>query len=107
MLCRFSGPASGRKFTPSGAYSLTVFVLVALFCASFLAVAHEGHDLAPSATAPTASGHPRLVTGSEAYELVAILEGERLTIYLDRFEDNAPVADATEAELGKGTGVER
>jgi hypothetical protein len=39
-------------------------------------------------------GHPRLVTSSETYELVAILEGERLTIYLDRFEDNAPVTDA-------------
>jgi hypothetical protein len=44
--------------------------------------------------APNAPGHPRLVASSEAYELVAILEGERLTIYLDRFEDNAPVTDA-------------
>jgi len=37
---------------------------------------------------------PRLVASSEAYELVAILNDERLTIYLDRFEDNAPVTDA-------------
>jgi hypothetical protein len=28
---------------------------------------------------------PRLVASSEAYELVAILNDERLTIYLDRF----------------------
>ena len=28
------------------------------------------------------------------YELVAILDGERLTIYLDRYEDNSPVPNA-------------
>lgn len=31
---------------------------------------------------------------SEAYELVAILQGERLAIYLDRFATNEPVSNA-------------
>jgi hypothetical protein len=85
----------GRKFTPFDAVRLAVFILAALLCLpGSLGVAHERHDLAPSTMAPNALGRPRLVASSEAYELVAILEGERLTIYLDRFEDNAPVADA-------------
>src|SRR5438874_13842059 len=36
----------------------------------------------------------RLSLKSETYELVAILDGERLTIYLDRYEDNSPVPNA-------------
>jgi cobalt-zinc-cadmium efflux system membrane fusion protein len=95
MLRQFSGPAAGRKFTPFGVPSLAALILVALLCVSAsLAVAHEGHDLAPSVVAPGAPGHPRLVASSESYELVAILDGERLTIYLDQFGDNAPVTDA-------------
>ena len=57
--------------------------------------AHEGHDL------ETAGSHPALRAAcldsspdSESYELVAVLEGQRLIIYLDRFEDNSPVTDA-------------
>jgi hypothetical protein len=96
MFRLFSRPALGRNFTPFGTVRLAAFILAALFCTTALrAVAHEGHDLAPSAIAPNAPSHPRLATSSETYELVAILEGERLTIYLDRFEDNAPVTDAT------------
>jgi cobalt-zinc-cadmium efflux system membrane fusion protein len=96
MLRRFSGPALGRKFTPFGALCLAILVLAALLCTpASHAVAHEGHDLAPSTVAPGAPGHPRLVASSESYELVAILDGERLTVYLDQFGDNAPVTDAT------------
>jgi RND family efflux transporter MFP subunit len=58
------------------------------------AVAHEGHD-PETADAPGGSRSlPRLVADSESYELVAVLEGQRLIIYLDRFEDNSPVTDA-------------
>jgi RND family efflux transporter MFP subunit len=35
-----------------------------------------------------------LATTSDAYELVAVVDGERLTIFLDRFVDNTPVTDA-------------
>jgi multidrug efflux pump subunit AcrA (membrane-fusion protein) len=58
--------------------------------------AHEGDDHQHAPPNPAAvNSLPRIVTQSEAYELVGILEGERLTIYLDRFDDNAPVTDAT------------
>jgi len=94
MLHLYSGPITGRNFTPLSVYrraTLSAFVVWSL--ATAFAVAHEGHDNEQSVTA-AAPGLPRLVTSSETYELVALLEGERLTIYLDRFEDNSPVTDA-------------
>src|SRR5262249_55972991 len=38
-------------------------------------------------------------------ELVATLNGQRLTIYLDRFEDNAPITDAAITVLADGEQV--
>ncbi|KPH79432.1 hypothetical protein AE618_19175 [Bosea vaviloviae] len=56
--------------------------------------AHEGHDHgAPPAAVPTA-GSPRIALHSDAYELVGILLGDRLTLFLDRYAGNAPVTDA-------------
>ena len=56
--------------------------------------AHEGHDLEVAETPGALHSQPRLSAGSEAYELVGILDGNRLTVYLDHYGDNAPVADA-------------
>jgi membrane fusion protein, heavy metal efflux system len=42
-----------------------------------------------------APASPRVVATSEKYQLVGIVEGEVLVIYLDRAEDNAPVTTAT------------
>jgi RND family efflux transporter MFP subunit len=64
--------------------------------------AHEGHE-APATV--TATGLPRLVTKSESYELVAILDGKQLTIYLDRVADNAPVTDASIGVAVEGEAV--
>ncbi|WP_439492165.1 efflux RND transporter periplasmic adaptor subunit [Bosea sp. (in: a-proteobacteria)] len=66
--------------------------------ASLLSVAplaaHEGHDHgAPPAPVATA-GSPRVALHSDAYELVGILRGDRLTLFLDRYAGNAPVTDA-------------
>jgi membrane fusion protein, heavy metal efflux system len=55
--------------------------------------AHEGHDLDAAEATRASHSQPRLVADSEAYELVAVLEGRRLVIYLDRFEDDVPVAN--------------
>lgn len=96
MLCLFAGPVTDRKFTPFGACSPAIVLLVlALCCFNVgLAAAHEGHDEIRTTAASGAPGPSRLATSSEIYELVAVLEGERLTIYLDGFADNAPVTDA-------------
>ena len=79
---------------PLGASSLAIVLLVLAVIAAGIAAAHEGHDDGQPAVASGAQGLPRLVATSEAYELVVILNDERLTIYLDRFEDNSPVTDA-------------
>jgi len=96
MLRLFPGPVRDRKFTPFGASNPAVILLVlALWCLGVgLAVAHEGHDEMSAAAASGEPGLPRLIASSEIYELVAVLGDKRLTIYLDRFEDNAPVTDA-------------
>lgn len=54
--------------------------------------AHEGHDEASAAAA--ASGAPRFVASSELFELVGIVQGRKLTLYLDHASDNRPVAGA-------------
>jgi hypothetical protein len=108
MSCRYAGPATRPKCTPCGGSHpvggshLAGFIL-ALCCLMLAlrllgtapAAAHEGHDHAQPATGATAPHLPRLAASSETYELVATLEGERLTIYLDRFDDDSPVTDAT------------
>jgi RND family efflux transporter MFP subunit len=82
----------------SFARSLARCLVAPLALASLLSVtplaAHEGHDHgAPPAPVPTA-GSPRIALHSDAYELVGILRGDRLTLFLDRYAGNAPVTDA-------------
>jgi RND family efflux transporter MFP subunit len=91
-------------------------VVLLLFAPTGPTPAHEGHDHgeAPRATGP-AVGSPRVVATSERYQLVGIVEGEVLVIYLDRAADNAPVTTANievsldgepfKAELQEKTGV--
>src|SRR5215470_18309489 len=98
MLSKFSRPALRRKLAAFfGFRRVPLLLLACLSLASSWAApapAHEGHEHEPPPAAATAVNRPRLVTQSEIYELVAVLEGERLTIYLDRFEDNTPITEA-------------
>ena len=58
------------------------------------ALAHEGHD--HEEQQPVSAGAlPRGEADSGAFEIVAIVRGENLEIYLDRFATNEPVAGAT------------
>jgi hypothetical protein len=58
--------------------------------------AGPGHDHGHDHAAPAASGQalPRFAAESELFELVGVLEGRRLTLYLDRSADNVPVQGA-------------
>lgn len=63
--------------------------------AAFAGPGHAGdeghaHDGPGAASAQS----PRVVAISETFQLVGILKGGKLTIYLDRESDNAPVIDA-------------
>ena len=56
---------------------------------------HEGHeDDDATRSALASSTYPRVTAHSELYELVGVLRGERLSIYLDHFATNEPVVDA-------------
>lgn len=72
-------------------------MLAGLGLLTFLATAasgHEGHDHGAPPPAAVTAASPRVTAQSDAYELVGILRGERLALYLDRFATNEPVTDA-------------
>jgi hypothetical protein len=84
--------------------------LSALLCASLLlfagapAWADAGHDHGEAPAAAAGPALPRFTAVSDAFELVGVLDGKRLTLYLDRFADNAPVPKATlELDIGGAT----
>src|SRR5690242_15516829 len=90
-------PASRRTLTAFGIFRFASLLLVASVASltwATTASAHEGHEHAPPTSGAPAHDVPRLNLESEAYELVAVLKDDRLTIYLDRFGDNTPVTDA-------------
>ncbi len=76
---------------------------IAAACLASAAWAHGGEDHGDG-TVPAATGDvaPRAFAQSEAFELVAVLSDGKLTLYLDRYADNAPVPDA-EVEIESGT----
>lgn len=64
--------------------------------------AGDGHDHgdAPAAAA-TAQALPRFTATSDDFELVGVLAGKQLTLYLDRATTNEPVREATiELDVG-------
>jgi hypothetical protein len=81
---------------------LNAFCLAAFIAATpFAARADAGHDHGAAPTAAAGSGQPRFAAVSETFELVGVLSGKLLTLYLDRADDNSPVKDAKlELELG-------
>ena len=75
-------------------------LLVAVNLLAPAAWAGEGHD---HGEAPAAVGQalPRFTAESELFELVGVLSGKQITLYLDRFGDNSPVRGAQiELEIG-------
>ena len=59
------------------------------------ATAGDGHDHGDAAPAATGTALPRFAAVSETFELVGVLDGKQLTLYLDRFADNTPVRGAS------------
>lgn len=79
-----------------------LFLLSFLLGASPLR-AHEGHDHGDGAqaTAPAASAAARFSARTDLFELVGVLAGGELWLYVDRADGNAPV-DQAEVELESG-----
>jgi hypothetical protein len=72
----------------------SISLLLALFASSVFAHGGEDHGAASSAI-PTTSAWPSAEAHSDDFELFAQLRGERLTVYLDGYADNQPVANAS------------
>ena len=60
-----------------------------------------GHDHGEAPSTPSGPALPRFAAVSESFELVGVLSGRQLTLYLDRFASNEPVPGATlELDVG-------
>jgi hypothetical protein len=76
-------------------------LLVAALFTTPVARAGEGHDHGDATPAAVGQTLPRFSAESELFELVGVLSGKQLTLYLDRYADNSPVRDAQiELEIG-------
>lgn len=91
---------------PAGRAALVAACATLMLNASPLALAGPGHDHSDEpAAAGEGPGLPRFVATSELFELVGVVNGTKLTLYLDHSATNAPVKDAkVELEMG-GTKV--
>ena len=83
--------------------TITLF-LAALFAMSAWAGGDDsdGHTHAAKAPAVTTAIAPRAVAATEDFEIVAVLEGKKLVVYVDRFGTNEPVSNAKVELEGAG-----
>jgi hypothetical protein len=72
--------------------TLALALLLGLLPATALAGPGHDHGEAPAAAAGTAL--PRFAATSDLFELVGVLDGQKITLYLDHAGDNSPVKDA-------------
>lgn len=90
--------SSGRSIADTAPPQSRMFLMLLLVTALLWfgnAIAGPGHDHGDEA--PASSGGvalPRFAATSELFELVGVLNGSRLTLYLDHADTNAPVKDA-------------
>lgn len=75
-------------------HSLVAIPLAILILAPKLAMAGDGHDHGEAAPTATGPALPRFAAVSDLFELVGVLNGKQITLYLDRTADNSPVTDA-------------
>lgn len=75
-------------------FRLGFFVGLFGITSALAATAHEGHKHGDEPPPPTVQTAPRATAASPLFELVAVANGTGLTVYLDRFDTNAPVIGA-------------
>ncbi|CAN5719488.1 hypothetical protein BH09PSE5_BH09PSE5_07200 [soil metagenome] len=94
----FHGYATARLLV--AASLVTIAALVALLM-PVAASADDGHDHGDAPAAPAGVALPRFTAASDLFELVGVVNGKSLTLYLDHSADNSPVKDATlQLEVG-------
>lgn len=79
----------------------TAILAAALLAATMPVFAGDGHDHGEASASATGPAAPRFASASDLFELVGVVEGKRLALYLSRYGDSSPVKDARlEIELG-------
>lgn len=99
------GYAQVSKVRPTtGGLTLGIALAAWLFAIPTFVAAHEGHDhAAPQPSqALQASDHARFVARSKTFDLVTVSQGHAITIYLDRADNNEPIAGAAITIEGDG-----
>lgn len=76
-------------------FRLGVFAALFSVLTAGQTLAHEGHSHGDEAPPDTVQTAPRATAASALFELVAVANGLSLTVYIDRFETNEPVTEAT------------
>ncbi len=83
---------------------LAAISLATLLLVPPVAMAGAGHDHGDAAPTVTGAALPRFAAVSDLFELVGVLNGKQITLYLDRVADNSPVSDAQiDIEIGGKT----
>lgn len=72
--------------------TVTTLLALILMLVSPITFAGPGHS--EVTTQASASALPRFIAISEELEMVGVINGKQLTLYLDRFADNSPINDA-------------
>jgi hypothetical protein len=86
---------------PQMPFSLPPLLVFLMALAPLSSWAGEGHDHGEPPAAASGPTSPRFTATSETFELVGVVEGQHITLYLDRTTDNSPVKEAQlELELG-------
>jgi membrane fusion protein, heavy metal efflux system len=79
-------------------------LLMVVWLAMPAALAHDGHDHGAPPTPISTTIAPRIDASSDVFELIGVLRGGKLTLFVDRFITNEPVTDAqVEVETPAGT----
>lgn len=67
---------------------------ILLFTTTFAAFGHGGEDHGAPLPPISQDIAPRAVAATEEFEVLAVLEGKQLVLYIDRFATNEPVTGA-------------
>ncbi len=95
---------TAQRLTAQAALIFIAFLLWVLPVPAWAGPGHDHGDDAPSGAVGTAS--PRVSSHSDLFELVAVVQGSEMKIYLDRYATNEPVTNAQiEVEVGTAKGA--
>ena len=82
-------------------HALAITLTIAALLTAPSARADAGHDHGPAAPNAASTGLPRFAATSDLFELVGVVNGTQIVLYLDRSDDNSPVKGAKlDLELG-------